>query len=201
MLSTKDQKWCYLLKIIGKYSEDRPCAICRRSFFFSSNIIIKLQLTNRTLHSCSLYIGWTTNSLKAIIIGSSFFFGIFCKDSSSKCNTVFDVAFKARMRTSLTPSKWGHLARTKFASLLCSILQWYVLLRSINHILALFCMCLLYTFVLTLNMFVFSLAQSVRSRTMNLFNWLYWSSTFESDRSCKKVCENYIFYEGANCSS
>ena len=27
----------------------------------------------------------------------------------------------------------------------------------------------------------FSLAQSVRSRTMNLFNWLYWSSAFESD--------------------
>ena len=27
----------------------------------------------------------------------------------------------------------------------------------------------------------FSLAQSVRSRNMNLFNWLYWSSAFESD--------------------
>ena len=27
----------------------------------------------------------------------------------------------------------------------------------------------------------FSLAKSVRSRTMNLFNWLYWSSAFESD--------------------
>ena len=27
----------------------------------------------------------------------------------------------------------------------------------------------------------FLLAQSVRSRTMNLFNWLYWSSAFESD--------------------
>ena len=27
----------------------------------------------------------------------------------------------------------------------------------------------------------FSFAQLVRSRTMNLFNWLYWSSAFESD--------------------
>ena len=49
--------------------------------------------------------------------------GLWSAQPSTTC--VFTVVFKARTRTSLTLSKWGHFykARTKFVSLLCDKLQ------------------------------------------------------------------------------
>ena len=45
------------------------------------------------------------------------------------CRDTFAVAFKARMRTSLTPSMWGHFykSRTEIVSSLYGVLQWYLL--------------------------------------------------------------------------
>ena len=64
--------------------------------------------------------------------------------------------FKARTRTSLTQSKWGHKLQSE--DKICVLALWHITMictlpigewRSVSHILTLFCICMLYTFVLT----------------------------------------------------
>ena len=102
---------------------------------------------------------------------------------------VFAVVFKARTSTSLTLSKWGHFykGRTKFVSLLCGILQ-YVSAYRISHILALFCMCLLYTFVLTLNVVMLKLSLLWYTCAHFFTHYLHLWPHFECQRRGVHVC-------------